>query len=325
MAAGATDKAQDRSAPGARALPTVSVVVPCYNGGRFLPQLLDSLARQTFRDFEIVIVDDGSTEEATRQALAKLDASIRVIHQDNKGLSAARNAGIAQARADLVMPLDCDDMIEPPFLAEAMALMRAAPSDVAMVLCHKRLAGAASGLLERHFNRFDLLFANPIPSGLLLRKASWLAVGGYDENMREGYEDWEFYVRLMLNGYRGITIPKPYMIYHVSSHGMLFNQSSGKHAAIWRRIRHKHAAAYRPLAMLRLWRKSRDGSGRDDPGHVTPAKAIAAYLMAVALPDGLFSALIALRRQRLLLQGHRPAYAAANAPPSPNAILNGKP
>jgi hypothetical protein len=127
----------------------------------------------------------------------------------------------------------------------------------------------------------------------------------------------------MLRGYRGVTIRKPYVIYHVSSGGMLFNQSSGKHAAIWRRIRQKHAAAYRPLAMLRLWRASRDGSGHDDPGHVSPMKAIAAYLMAALLPDKFFSGLMALRRQRHLLGGHRPAYAATTAPR--NAILNGKP
>jgi Glycosyltransferase like family 2 len=168
--------------------------------------------------------------------------------------------------------------------------------------------GAASGFLERHFNRFDLLFANPVPSGLLLRKSSWQAIGGYDEAMRDGYEDWEFYLRLMLRGFRGITIPKPYLIYHVSADGMLFNQSSGKHAAIWRRIRRKHAAAYRPLAILRLWRESRNGSGKDDRGHVTPFKAIAAYLMAVALPDNLSSALVALRRKRNLIGGRRDAY-----------------
>ncbi|MBI1201745.1 MAG: glycosyltransferase [Rhodopseudomonas sp.] len=288
--------------------PAVSVVVPCFNGGAFLPQLLDSLARQTYRDFEIIIVDDGSTDPATRQALAALDPSIRVIRQNNKGLSAARNTGIAQAYADLVLPLDCDDMFAPPFLAEAVPMLLAAPADVAMVLCHKVLSGAAGGLLERHFNRFDLLFANPVPSGILLRKSCWQEAGGYDETMRDGYEDWEFYLRLMRLGYRGVTIPEPYLIYNVSSQGMLFNQSSGKHAAIWRVIRRKHAPAYRPLAMWRLWRASRDGSGRDDPGHVSLLRAIVAYLMAVVLPDRFFSMLIALRRRRLLLGGHRPAY-----------------
>jgi GT2 family glycosyltransferase len=303
------------------ARPAVSVVVPCYNGGRFVAQLLDSLRGQTFRDFEIIIIDDGSTDPATISILDAIDPSVRLIRQPNKGLSAARNAGIAAAGADVVMPLDCDDRIDPPFLAEAMALMQAAPADVAIVLCHKHLAGAANGFLERHFNRFDLLFSNPIPSGVLLRKAAWQAVGGYDETMRDGYEDWEFYLRLMLRGYRGITIPKPYLVYHVSTGGMLFNQSSGQHAAIWRRIRRKHAAAYRPLAMLRLWRASRDGSGRDDPGHVSPARAIAACLMAAFLPDRFVSGLMALRRQRHLLGGRRPAYPAARPR---NAMLNGK-
>ena len=304
--------------------PSVSVIVPCFNGGRFLPQLLGSLARQTFHDFEIIIVDDGSTDAATRQVLDNLDPSVRVMRQANKGLSAARNAGIAAAAADLVLTLDCDDKCEPPFLTEAVTVMQAAPPEVALVLCHMRLAGAASGPLERHFNRFDLLFSNPIPSGVLLRKAAWQAAGGYDETMRDGYEDWEFYLRLMLSGYRGVTIPKPYKIYHVSSEGMLFNQSSGKHAAIWRRIRRKHASAYRPLAMLRLWRESHDSSGRDDPGHVSALKAAMAYLMAVLLPDGFFSALIALRRQRHLLGGHRPAYPAGGGEPPRNPILNGK-
>lgn len=290
--------------------PSVSVIVPCYNGGRFMPQLLGSLASQTFRDFEIVIVDDGSTDAATRQELDNVDPSVRVIRQTNKGLSAARNAGITAAAADLVLTLDCDDMIAPNYLSEAVALLDAAPADVALVLSHQQLVGAASGPLERHFNRFDLLFANPIPSAVLLRKSAWQEVGGYDETMREGYEDWEFYLRLMLRGFRGITIPKPCVIYNVSAGGMLFNTSSGKHANIWRSMRRKHAAAYRPLAMLRLWRVSRDGSGHDDPGHVSVLKAIAAYLMAVALPDALFSMLIAMRRQRLLLGRRHETYAA---------------
>lgn len=288
--------------------PQVSVVVPCYNGGRYIPQLLDSLARQTFRDFEIIIVDDGSTDESTQTALAALDPSIRVIRQANKGLSAARNTGIAASRAELVVPLDCDDTFAPPFIGEAVELIRTAPADVAMVLCHMTLLGAAKGELERHFNRFDLLFTNPIPSAVLLRKESWLAAGGYDENMRDGYEDWEFYLRLMLRGYRGITIPKPYMNYLISTGGMLFNQASGQHAAIWHRIRRKHADAFSPLAMLRLWRDSRAGSLKDEPGHVSALKAISAYLMAVALPERFFSAVVALRRQRHLIGGNRPAY-----------------
>jgi glycosyltransferase involved in cell wall biosynthesis len=290
-------------ASGTQVKPAVSVVVPCFNGGRFIDGLLASLSRQTFRDFEIIIVDDGSDDEATLKKLASLGEGARVIRQDNAGLSAARNTGIRAARADLVLPLDCDDMFEPPFLAEAVALMRAASPDVAAVFCHMRLTGAAKGLLERHFNRFDLLFSNTMPSGLLLRKACWQAVGGYDEAMRDGYEDWEFHLRLAEAGYRAIEIAKPYYVYVIADHGMLMHHSSQMHGKLWRAIRRKHAALYRPWAMLRTWRATRDGTGR-----VSLPKALAACALTLILPDAWFNRLIAAKRRRSLLEGHRPVY-----------------
>lgn len=298
--------------------PAVSVVVPCYNGGRFIDQMIGALARQSFRDFEIVIVDDGSDDPATQRKLASLGPATRVIRQANRGLPAARNAGIEAARANLVMPLDCDDMIEPPFLAEAVALLDAAPADVAAVFSHMRLTGAASGLLERQFNRFDLLFTNTLPSGLLLRKTAWRAVGGYDESMREGYEDWEFHLRLAHSGYRAIEIAKPYYVYSVSLNGMLLERASREHGRLWRAIRRKHAALYRLPALVRLWRETRDGSGR-----VSAGKAIAAYAMSALLPDALFSRLVGRRRHRLLVEGDRQAY-ASGGPIARNAVLSGK-
>lgn len=298
----------DIGAKAGAARPAVSVVVPCYNGGRFLDGLMASLARQTFRDFEIIVVDDGSTDPETLRKFAEIKDRARVVHQDNRGLSAARNAGIRAAQADLVLPLDCDNSIEPPFLAEAVALMRSAPPDVAVVFSHMQLTGAAKGLLERHFNRFDLLFSNTLPSGLLLRKACWQAVGGYDETMRDGYEDWEFHLRLASRGYRGIEIAKPYYVYAIANNGMLLDRSSRVHARLWRAIRRKHAALYRPWTMLRLWRQSRDGSGR-----VSLVKAFTAYALATVLPDAWYSRLVGIMRRRHLLEGHRPAYPAGRS------------
>lgn len=285
------------------ARPVASVVVPCFNGGRYLDGLMAAFDRQTLRGFEIVIVDDGSTDAATLQNLAALEGRAHIVRQDNRGLSAARNAGIAAARADFVAVLDCDDTFEPPFLEEAVALMRSAPADVAVVFSHLRLTGVGNGLVERHFNAFDLLFTNTMHSGLMLRKACWQAVGGYDETMCQGYEDWEFYLRLARAGYRGIEIPKPYFNYAVASGGMLFNKSSHLHAALWRSIRTKHAALYRPLAVLKLWWATR-GSNR----HISLAKGILALVLATVLPDALYSRMMAERRRRMLLEGHLPAY-----------------
>jgi glycosyltransferase involved in cell wall biosynthesis len=294
--------------------PAATVVVPCFNGGRYLDALMASLARQTLTGFEIIVVDDGSTDEATVQKLAALEDRARVIRQDNRGLSAARNAGIAAARSECVAVLDCDDTFEPQFLEEAATLMRCAPDDVAVVFSHLRLTGVGDGLIERHFNAFDLLFTNTMHSGLMLRKACWRAVGGYDETMRQGYEDWEFYLRLAHAGYRGIEIPKPYFNYAVASGGMLFNKSSHLHAALWRAMRIKHAALYRPLAVLKLWWQTRGGNS-----HVSLAKAIAALGMATFLPDSVYSRMVAERRRRMLLEGRLPAY-TGQAPVAMNAV-----
>jgi glycosyltransferase involved in cell wall biosynthesis len=286
--------------------PAVSVVVPCYNAGRFLDGLVDSLARQTFRDFEIIIVDDGSDDEETLRKLAALGGRARVFHQDNRGPSAARNAGIAQARADIVALLDCDDTVEPTYLAETVPLLQSAPPDVAMTFTHMRTAGGQATLGRRYFNRFDLLFTNTVSVGLVLRKASWRAVGGYDETMREGYEDWDFSLRLADAGYRGIEVPKPLYIYYIRPDAMWESRSSDVnkrrlHAKLWRSIRTKHADSYRLPAIFRLWWNSRDGSG-----DIPLWKGLAAYILAHLMPDAWFSRLIAGLRNRTH-RGRRPS------------------
>lgn len=272
--------------------PAVSVIVPCYNGGRFLDGMMASLARQTFRDFEIVVIDDGSTDELTVRKLAALEPVARVIRQDNLGPSAARNSGIRAARADILFMLDCDDTVEASFLAETVPVLLGAPSDVGMVVTDLRLAGAQSGVIPRYFNRFDLLFTNTLSSGLVVYKRCCVEAGGYDESMREGYEDWDFSLRLMQAGYRGIEIAKPLYIYHIAdetetsrSRGVDRKRLYGR---LWRQIRARHPDLYRPTAMLRLWRQNAHGNGR-----VRLWKGLAAYALAQLLPNVLFSALIA--------------------------------
>jgi glycosyltransferase involved in cell wall biosynthesis len=295
--------------------PAVSVVVPCYNGGRFLDALMTSLTHQTFQDFEVIIVDDGSTDQETLRKLDALALRAHVLHQDNRGPSAARNSGIRVARADILFMLDCDDIIEPTFLAETVPALRAAPPNVAMAFTHLRLIGAETGLVSRYFNRFDLLFTNTLSSGLVVRKQSCEAVGGYDETMRDGYEDWDFSLRLATAGFHGIEIAKPLYIYHIGSEQTYPSRSSGVdkrrlYGKLWREIRTKHAASYRPLAMLRLWRATRDGRGR-----VTLWKGLAAYILALLLPDFLFNQLIARLHRRHRADSHNPTYGGPAAQP----------
>jgi glycosyltransferase involved in cell wall biosynthesis len=266
--------------------PAVSVIVPCYNGGRFLDDLCASLAAQTFRDFETIIIDDGSTEEATRRKLASLEPSIRVLHQENRRMAAARNAGFRAARGEFVMPLDCDDRLDPSFLAETVAVLRNAPPEVGFVFAHMRLVGDMDGVMPRHFNRFDQLFLNQLPYCMLIRRSAWDVAGGEDETMHDGGEDWEFSIRLLRAGFRGVEIAKPLLIYRVSLDGMLMNRTARRHGTIWRYIRAKHRDLYRLPALVAAWRANRAA-----PGKIAPLKAAGLLGLAKLLPESLFNRL----------------------------------
>ena len=194
-------------------IPAVSVVVPCYNGGRFIDQLLASLARQTFRDFELIIVDDGSRDD-TRAKLATLDKSITVILQDNAGPGAARNTGIARARAPIVLALDCDDTLDPTYLQETVSLMQSSPPDVGFIFTHERMTGLREGTAPRYFKLFDQLFINRVPSCVVFRKKAWSDVGGYDARDARGLRGLGIHHRACGRRLSGAGDPAP--AFHLS-------------------------------------------------------------------------------------------------------------
>jgi glycosyltransferase involved in cell wall biosynthesis len=287
-------------------VPELTIVVPCYNGGRFFDQMFAGLDRQTYRDFEVIIVDDGSTDADTKARLQNLPAGASVVHQENKGLAAARNTGFKAARSEFVLPLDCDDVLEPSFLSEAMALLAAAPPEVAFVYSHIKLTGGREGVHECDFDSFDQLFLNELPYCLLLRKSAWAAVGGYDESMRDGYggyADWDFNIHLSVAGFRAIRIDKPLFIYWVRPDGMLVSLSARMHGTIWRYIRTKYQDVYRFSSLYRRWREH-----RSIPSAI---RAAGLLFLATVLPLRWFDELF----YRLLVAAHRrqtQAYLAAN-------------
>jgi glycosyltransferase involved in cell wall biosynthesis len=282
--------------------PRVSIIVPCHNGGRFLDGLLASLGAQTFRDFETIIVDDGSTDVATCEKLKALGPAARVVHQEKRYLAGARNRGFLEAQAGLVLPLDCDDLLEPSYLAETVPLLESAPADVGFVFTHGRLAGVLAGVLPRHLNPFDQLFLNQLPYCMLIRKAAWQAVGGYDESMRGGMEDWEFNIRMLRAGLRGIELAKPLFVYSVRPDGMLMSQTTRMHGTIWRRVRTKHADLYRMAALVRSWRASRAMPAKVSAG-TAAGLLIAAKLLPEAWFNNLFFWLLVRTRSRRIGRG----------------------
>lgn len=196
----------------------VSVVIPCYNHGGFLMETLDSLQAQSFTDFEIIVVNDGSTDEATVAMLQGLtSANTRVIHTPNRGVSAARNRGIEEALGDYILPLDSDDKIGPDYLKFSVGLLESRP-EVAIVYGERVLFGEREGMdVLPDYNTRALLIDNCIYPAALFRKDDWRTVGGYSEKMVYGWEDWDFWISLSELNKQVVKIPEILFYYRVRS------------------------------------------------------------------------------------------------------------
>lgn len=236
--------------------PLISVVIPCYNAHKYIGQTLDSVRAQTYRNIEIVVVDDGSSDPITIDYLDQLAKSISVVRQANQGLPAARNAGFRAAIGEYVLPLDADDWLEQDAIKLLLTALQDNPQ-AAFAFAHMRMEGEGEGILAKQYNFFEQLFLNQLPYCLLLRKAAWQQVGGYDESMRDGYEDWEFNIRLGKEALHGVVVPAPLFHYRISSTGMLLATSNRVHGELWKTIRIKHRSLYRLSVLLKSWRKWR--------------------------------------------------------------------
>ncbi len=229
----------------------VSVVIPCYNSGATVNQTVSSVHAQTWPNIEIVIIDDGSTDQ---QTIATLEAmqGVRLIRQRNAGLPAARNAGFAAAKGAYLLPLDADDWLEPDAI-ELLVVGLQGNSIASFSYSYLQLEGEARGILVKSYNFFEQLFLNQMPYCLLLPRSTWEAVGGYDETMRRGYEDWEFNIRLGAVGRFGHVVQQPLFHYRVTSGGMLLSQSNRFHGALWEEIQGKHKGIYKISNLISLW------------------------------------------------------------------------
>lgn len=228
--------------------PAVSIFIPFYNLGRYLPETLASVDAQTFRDFELILINDGSTDAASLELLEQLSRSrpdIRIIHQPNRGLSATRNRAIQEARAPLMLPLDADDLIAPTLLEKAAALLRAHPELTyvsPMVSYFVEAPGdRRSGWIPLGPDR-DLLAAfncGGAASGSLIRRDHAQEAGGYDTWLTS-YEDWDFWCRLAKAGRRGTVIPEFLLHYRVRPDSMYRTIATSRNHALHAYILRQH-------------------------------------------------------------------------------------
>jgi hypothetical protein len=217
-------------------IPRMSVVVPTYNRARLAAQAIDSVLAQSMAEFEIVVVDDGSSDDTRQVVAAYDDPRIRYVYQDNAGLGAARNTGIAHAQAEYIAFLDSDDLFLPEGLARQLATLESA-GDIGLVaggwLVVNELGQAMAARRPwRTSPRLDVDAAlralNVVPSGVVVRK-SWLTeVGGF-ANMRRA-EDSDLWLRLAYRGCRMAWTEHSVCAYRIHTGQMVRDGRSQKEA-----------------------------------------------------------------------------------------------
>jgi glycosyltransferase involved in cell wall biosynthesis len=199
-------KREGMSGFGGADAPRVTVVTPAYNVAQYIGEAVDSVLRQTFTDFEYLVVDDGSQDnsvEVVRQH-AGHDPRFRLVPGEHRGLSAVRNVGIREARGQYIAYLDGDDRWHPRFLERQVGLIESLPPDVGLVFCRSRLIlenGTVVFYQWQRAGRYDfddfLVGANPARCGssLLIRRSCFDDVGPFDEDLAS-VEDLEMWLRI---------------------------------------------------------------------------------------------------------------------------------
>jgi glycosyltransferase involved in cell wall biosynthesis len=231
--------------------PRIAVIVPCFNDGATLPEALASLEQQ--EPVELVVVNDGSTDPDTLTTLTGLTAAgVRVVHQENRGLPAARMAGVEVTHAPLIYPLDADDAIEPGALARLADALERDPG-AALAWGDQQLFGDLDLVCRRAraLDPWAITHVNMLPVSVLIRRAELLAAGGWE--LRGGYEDWDLWMDLAERGRRGVYVAGPCQRYRVGS-GRMLAETVSRHPEQFARLRARHPSLF---AARRInWRRS---------------------------------------------------------------------
>ncbi len=204
----------------------ISVIVPCYNHGRFIHEMLQSVLKQTYPFYEVIIVNDGSTDD-TENILSRIKHKrVRIFHTPNHGPAHARNFAVTRARGDLIVNLDADDKMVPEFLQKCIEVMDANPN-TGIVYSDVLLFGHKTGRFDIPDYSFEtMLRGNCIVANACFRKSDWEQTEGYSSFLQYGYEDFDFWLSILELGREVYKINEPLIYYR--THKNLDDSRSGK-------------------------------------------------------------------------------------------------
>jgi glycosyltransferase involved in cell wall biosynthesis len=192
--------------------PVVTVAIPCYNYGAYVAEAVESALRQTYTHIEVVVVDDGSTDDSAA-IVGGFGERVTLVRQANAGLSSARNRAATVARGTFVVFLDADDMLAPDFVDRALAAFQDEDPRLGFVYTQMKMFGRMEGVTTfPHFEVSTLLRDNFVHASALVR-TELVRRYPYEESWRSGFEDWNFYLTICEQGYRGKLVDAPLLMY----------------------------------------------------------------------------------------------------------------
>lgn len=222
----------------------LSVIVPCYNHGQYLMETLSCFPDYRHQNlYEVIVINDGSTDAITLSILNKevVKMGMRVIHQQNQGLSSARNNAIKVAKGDYILPLDSDDKISLELVNQSIDILDNHP-DIAVVYSDGEYFDAKEGpWIIGEFNLQRLMLWNYMHSGSVFRRKSWENVGGYDTNLNHlGFEDWDLWLSIAFSGGKFYYLPTPLFSYRITENSMVRRFTKKKYEIMQEYILKKH-------------------------------------------------------------------------------------
>lgn len=199
--------------------PRISIIVPCYNGEKYLRETLDCLQKQTIEDWECVIVNDGSIDGSLEimKEYAKKDSRYKYIDKENGGPSIARNTAIKASCGKYILPLDADDIIAPSYAEKAMDYLDM-HDKCKVVYCKAEFFGEKNQPWEiSEYNYEDFKWGNVIFCSAIYRKSDYEKTVGYNKNMQAMFEDWDFWLSLLGPDDEVYKIPETLFFYRQHS------------------------------------------------------------------------------------------------------------
>lgn len=205
----------------------VSVILPCYNYGAFVAETIESALNLDYPNFEIIVVNDGSTDN-TKEVLDALppNEKLKIFHIPNNGVANARNVAVKNASGYYIIPLDADDIILPHFIKETISVMEKDPS-IDVVYGDYENFGDLTGIAKaRPMNIGQFLAINFLPNTMLIKKEMYEKVGGsmVDKNL-VAYIDWQLYINFLAHGAKFQYHPVVMHRYRVKDFGVLRDAS----------------------------------------------------------------------------------------------------